>query len=120
MTIIIALISIACGSLAQLFLKKGIAHVNLDMQRGIPLIAVDCICNSNLWIGILLYGVSLLFWFYVLSKMELGRAYPMVSLGYVFTLLLGYFFLGEDITTYKVVGVLFIIVGVVFLAGVSK
>lgn len=120
MTIIIALLSIACGSLAQLFLKKGIAHVNLDVQRGIPQIVADCICNGNLWLGILLYGVSLLFWLYVLSKMELSRAYPMVSLGYVFTLFLGYTVLGEDITTYKVLDVLFIVIGVIFLAGVSK
>ena len=48
--------------------------------------------------------------------MELSKAYPLVSLGYVFTLILGYFFLNETITISKVAGIFLIMIGVVVLA----
>ena len=51
-----------------------------------------------------------------LSKLELSKAYPLVSLGYVFTLILGYFLLHESINNYKVFGIFFIILGVILIA----
>ena len=49
-------------------------------------------------------------------KDELSRAYPLVSLGYVFTLLLGHFLLNESVTCNKIIGVFFIMVGVYFIS----
>lgn len=53
-------------------------------------------------IGLTCYGLSMFFWLYVLSQMELSKAYPLVSLGYVITLFLGYWLLGESINNYKI------------------
>lgn len=116
-TLLLALVSILCGSIAQLFLKHGISSISLDFERGIVSIITDCITNLHLWLGVSCYGLSLLFWVYVLSRMELGRAYPMVSLGYVLTLLLSHYFLGEDITLLKICGIFFIMIGVFCLLG---
>ena len=111
---ITALISIILGAVAQYFLKTGVSVVS-EKSNSISEMIKSGITNCHLLSGLFCYGVSLLLWFYVLSKMELSKAYPLVSLGYVFTLILGYFFLNEAITVSKVVGIVLIMAGVVIL-----
>ena len=109
-----ALISIVLGAVAQYFLKLGVNAVS-EKSKTLSEIIKAGITNINILSGVFCYGMSLLLWFYVLSKMELSRAYPLVSLGYVFTLILGYCFLNETITASKIVGITLIIVGVIVL-----
>lgn len=115
MIYIIALISILLGSIAQYLLKTGMTSISLDNNKFIPIIK-EAVTNFSLIGGIACYGLSMVFWLYVLSKLELSKAYPLVSLGYVFTLLLGYFLLHESINNYKVFGIVLIILGVIFIA----
>lgn len=72
--------------------------------------------TPKIWLGIISYGLSLLFWLYVLSKMELSKAYPLVSLGYVFSMVFAYLWLDESITALKIAGVILIITGVVCIS----
>jgi len=109
---IAALISILLGSFAQYFFKIGLNNVEVKTFSSI----IKLLLNFNIIIGIALYGISLLIWFYVLSLMELSKAYPLVSLGYVFTMIIAYLLLNEPITTFKVIGLLFIILGVIFIS----
>lgn len=115
MIYIIALISILLGSIAQYFLKIGMTSISIDNNKLISIIK-ESIINLHLIGGIACYGLSMVFWLYVLSKLELSKAYPLVSLGYVFTLILGYFLLHESINNYKVFGIIFIILGVILIA----
>lgn len=115
MIYIIALISILLGSIAQYFLKIGISSISMDNKK-IIMILIEIITNLPFIGGILCYGLSMIFWLHVLSKLELSKAYPLVSLGYIFTLLLGYFLLHENINNYKILGVIFIIIGVILIA----
>jgi len=114
MQYITALISIILGAVAQYFLKMGVTTVS-EKSKNISEIIKSGVTNLHLLSGLFCYGLSLLLWFYVLSKMELSKAYPLVSLGYVFTLVLGYFFLNEAITVTKITGVTLIMVGVIVL-----
>lgn len=116
MVYLIALISIILGSMAQYFLKVGMNKITIVqdtplMERGMLMLT-----SIPLWGGLFCYGLSMFFWLYVLAHMELSRAYPLVSLGYVFTLILGYFMLGETLTLLKITGVLLIIGGVFFIS----
>lgn len=110
MIYLIALISILLGSFAQFFLKTGMSLMNV--QQPLPLLFRAVITNIPLISGILCYVTSLFFGLFVLSKLDLSKAYPMVGLGYVFTLILGYCFLNESINLFKVLGVSSIILGV--------
>jgi len=114
MQYIAALISISLGAIAQYFFKMGVVAV-LSKSNGVLDIVKSGITNLHIWGGLFCYGFSLLLWFYVLSKMELSRAYPLVSLGYIFTLILGYFLLNEAITPAKIAGISLIIIGVFVL-----
>ncbi len=109
-----ALVSIMLGAAAQYLFKVGVGAIGQSGATPVR-IARDAAASLPLWGGIVCYGVSLLLWFYVLSQMELSKAYPLVSLGYVFTLFIGYFLLGEAITPAKVIGISLIIAGVAVL-----
>ena len=116
MVYIIALFSILCSAFAQFFLKMGVQRLSVSTDNGFWLIARKVIADWPLLCGIGCYIVSMLFWLYVLSKMEMSRAYPLVSIGYVFTLIIGWFFLGESVTVGKLLGIFFIMVGVFFVS----
>lgn len=115
MVYLTALASIALGALAQLLLKMGVSNLP-RAGEGWGRIVLRCCTEWHLIGGVACYGLSLLFWLYVLSQLELGKAYPMVSLGYVFTLLLGHFVLGESVGFCRMVGILLIVAGVFFVA----
>lgn len=112
MVYVIALISILLGAFAQYFLKVGMNRMNALSPHTTWELVQQMLSNLSLWGGISCYGLSMLFWLYVLSRMELSRAYPLVSLGYVFTLIIGYYLLGESISIMKLLGVALIIGGV--------
>ena len=114
MQYIVALISIILGSVAQYFLKMGVTTIT-EKQKDLSEIIKSGLTNIHLLGGLFFYGLSLLLWFYVLSKMELSKAYPLVSLGYVFALILGYLFLNEAVTVTKIAGIVLIMVGVFVL-----
>jgi len=107
-----ALISIILGSGAQYFFKVGVTQI----KNSDHFILLDILKNIPLLGGLFCYAVSVLIWFYVLSQMELSRAYPLVSIGYVFTLFLGYFLLGEALTWTKIIGICVIIIGVIIIS----
>ncbi|WP_442865684.1 EamA family transporter [Buttiauxella sp. WJP83] len=49
----------------------------------------------------------------VLSKLDVTVAYPLLSLGYVITTVIGYYFLNESVNTLKVAGLVFICIGII-------
>ena len=48
----------------------------------------------------------------VLSKVEVSYAFPLGSIGYVIVAVLGYLFLGEQVTPLRLFGILIICLGV--------
>jgi multidrug transporter EmrE-like cation transporter len=68
--------------------------------------------NIRLAAGVGLYLLSTCFFIVALKNGELTVLYPMVSLGYVWTLLWSRLFFGEPFTRYKFIGLFLILVGV--------
>lgn len=116
MTILI-LVSVLLGSVGQVLVKYGITGVELDLsiRHLIPSI-ISIIKNIPVMCGIVSYGVSFLLWIKVLSKVELSYAYPMVSMGYVLVMIFSYFIFKENISLTRIIGVIFIMIGVVLVA----
>jgi multidrug transporter EmrE-like cation transporter len=113
MVYIIALISIALGSVGQFLLKLGSADVKLD--RGLATAALSFIFNLNIIISLFCFFSSMIIWVLVLKRLELSIAYPMVSLGYIVTMTLAFLFLNEPLRLTKFLGTLLIISGVVVI-----
>ncbi len=63
--------------------------------------------------AIAIYGVSTVVWVWVLQHAPLGRLYPLMALGFVLVPLASHFMFGERFTPQYLIGVAFILVGVV-------
>ena len=93
------------GAFAGLYLKKASSGHNITA----------IIMNHNLYLGGLLYFVSMLLNIYLLQFMEYSVVLPLTSITYVWTMFVSYLFLKEKITPKKITGVCCIITGAVIL-----
>jgi multidrug transporter EmrE-like cation transporter len=71
-----------------------------------------------LWIGLILFGISAVFWLVVLSRVSLSIAYPFAGLSYVGIVLLDRYVLNEPVPALRWVGVATIAIGIA-LVGLS-
>jgi drug/metabolite transporter (DMT)-like permease len=110
--IIIALYVLATSS-ALVILK-------LAAKTGAPLQLVDGKLHVNLNLytasGIALYGVSFLIYTFLIAKYDLGYIIPLTTaLVYVLIFVASFYVFKEVFTTMKLIGIVFVLVGVAFL-----
>ncbi|MFN8637782.1 MAG: EamA family transporter [Chloroflexota bacterium] len=112
------LLSVVIGVVGQLILKTAMTSVGpLSLQGGQRLKTALAIgLNPRVWAGLGLYGFSLLFWLVGLSRVELGYAFPFLSLSYVLILVFSWALLRESIGWMRLVGVASICLGVTIVA----
>jgi drug/metabolite transporter (DMT)-like permease len=96
------------GSFGAAFLKAGADRLHRDFR--------SVLINWRLGVGILFFLASSLLYLRGIREGELTILYPMVSLGYVWTLLWSRIFFGEPFTREKVYGLLLVLTGIVILA----
>jgi len=66
--------------------------------------------------AIVLFSIAPFLFAIALSRMEIAIAYPaQVGLNFLFLILLAFIFLGEQMTVYKVTGIIFVLLGIFFL-----
>jgi multidrug transporter EmrE-like cation transporter len=92
------------GSFGAVFLKAGSGKLSQGLRY--------LILNYRLAAGVVLYLGSSVFYVLGLKRGELSVLYPMVSLGYVWTLFWSRVWFGEAITRNKIVGLALILVGI--------
>jgi len=110
--------SVVIGVVGQLTLKTAMARVGpLGLRGGRARGTATAIAlNPLVWAGLSLYGVSMLFWLAGLSRVDLGYAFPFLSLSYVLVLLGSWVLLGESIGRGRLAGVIAICAGVSIVA----
>jgi multidrug transporter EmrE-like cation transporter len=95
------------GSFGAVFLKAGAGRLHRELST--------LFLNWRLAAGVALYLLSFVFYYLGVREGELSVLYPMVSLGYLWTLLWSRLFFGEPLTRRKVTGLALIIAGIVIL-----
>ena len=65
--------------------------------------------------GMACYAISLVVWILGLSRVPVSIAYPLLSIGYVLNAIAAWHFFGESLTAQKLVGIGFIVLGVVLV-----
>jgi multidrug transporter EmrE-like cation transporter len=111
---ILVLVGVLLNAAAQLCIKQGmnmIGNVSLDAGAVLAMIPRASI-NPYILAGLACYVISVLVWMIVLSKVEVSLAYPFLSIGYIITAFVGYFFMGETLGLYKVLGIVTICAGI--------
>jgi multidrug transporter EmrE-like cation transporter len=116
----IAILSIALSVAAQFSLKAGMSGAALKEILNQPFsqrTVYSVMTDKYVLLGFLLYGLGALVWLGVLSKWDVSKAYPLVGLGFAFTVVIG-LMIGEHVTLPRLIGVALICLGV-FLVGRS-
>jgi drug/metabolite transporter (DMT)-like permease len=94
------------GSFGAVFLKLGATRLTKSIWSFI---------NPQLAFGVALYLGSSVFYGLGLKGGQVSVLYPMVSLGYIWTILWARIFFKEAFTTQKLMGLALILAGVVFV-----
>ncbi len=95
------------GSFGAVFLKSGATRMRFNLRH--------LLTNYRLALGIALFVFSSYFFVLAVRRGELSVLYPLVSLGYVWTMIWSRLFFGERLTRSKCVGLLLILVGIAFI-----
>jgi multidrug transporter EmrE-like cation transporter len=114
----LVLTGVLLNACAQLLLKAGtnvVGHFEFHLQNLIP-IGMKIALQPYILGGMACYAVSLVVWIMALSRVPVSLAYPMLSIGYVVNAVVAYYWLGEPLAMQKLLGIGFIIVGVVLVA----
>ena len=111
----VILASVLLGVVGQLVLKGGVTRLGpLALGGGNPLALAWRIGSTpQIWGGLALYGVSTFLWLVALSQVQLGFAYPFLSLSYVLVIVTSWVLFSEEVSVWRVVGVAAICIGVI-------
>jgi drug/metabolite transporter (DMT)-like permease len=99
------------GSFGAVFLKSGAGRLGRDWR--------SIVLNWQLGTGVAAFVLSSIFYIKGVQHGELTVLYPMVSLGYVWTLLWSRIFFKEPLTQGKFLGLGLILAGI-FLLGLGN
>jgi uncharacterized membrane protein len=109
-TIIIILAGILFASLGQVFWKIGMNSIGAIDNFSISGI-ISMFLNPLVVLGLIMYGLSTVFWLIALSQKDLSYVYPFISLTFIIVLFLSFFVLKEQVSTARIVGTIIIVVG---------
>ena len=105
-SILLVLAASFIGSFGAVFLKSGSLKLRTGLRHFISL---------RLAAGVAMYLISTVFFIAAIRRGELTVLYPLISLGYVWTLLWSRLFFGEPFSRHKFIGLALILVGVFFI-----
>ena len=107
------LLTVTLSACAQLSLKLGVAKPNMEtaIQSGVVDALIAASMSPLIWVGLLIYGLSVTIWLWVLSKVDLSVAYPFVGISFLVTMGFGAFLLNENVTPIRILGTILIASG---------
>ncbi len=112
------LFTVITNATAQILLKHGMNGVGAFTLSGTsPVVLVSRILfNPFVFLGLSTFVVSTGSYLFVLSRVDVSAAYPMLSLAYVLTALWAAMFLHESLSATQIVGIATILVGTFLVA----
>jgi multidrug transporter EmrE-like cation transporter len=112
------LLGVLLNAAAQLLLKTGatrISALEFSWTNLLPM-GFQVMTSPAIILGLVFYGISVILWIAVLSRVDVSIAYPMLSIGYVINAIAAYYLFGEALTAARIGGIFLILVGVYFVA----
>ncbi|MBT7077342.1 MAG: EamA family transporter [Pelagibacterales bacterium] len=109
--------SVLLNAFAQILLKAGMKQFgNIDLKNNIMNTCISIAFNPYIISGFIAYGVSILLWLWVLSKVDVSLAYPFQALGYIVVTILAWIIFQENISYIRIIALIFITIGLIILA----
>jgi multidrug transporter EmrE-like cation transporter len=106
-SMLLVLLASFIGSFGAVFLKSGAERLHRQLK--------SLLLNWRLAAGVAFFLLSSFFFVLGVRRGELTVLYPMVALGYIWTLLWSRLVFGEPLSRSKFLGIGLVLVGIVFL-----
>jgi multidrug transporter EmrE-like cation transporter len=106
------------NAIAQLALKQGMRQIgHFEFTPGV-LWDMSWRIGTNPYVvfGLACYVISVAVWLLALSRVDVGFAYPMLSVGYIVTAIAAYYAFGEALTPVRIAGIAVIMIGVFMIS----
>lgn len=106
------------NAVAQLALKQGMRQIgHFEFTPAILWeMSWRIATNPYVMFGLFCYVVSVAVWLLALSRVDVGFAYPMLSVGYIVTAIAAFYLFGEALTPVRIAGIAVIMVGVFMIS----
>lgn len=118
-TIIIVLAAALCAAVGETFLSHGMRRIGqIDWLKPSEWVSwfVQVWSNPDIIIGVVLLACFFFLYLVSLSQADLSFVMPLTSASFIFAAFLARFFLREDMSWLRWVGILIISVGIMFVA----
>lgn len=117
-TLPLILFTMLLNAAAQMLLKAGMNRIGFFSfsWANVGPIAWQVVTNPFIMTGIFIYVISISAWLAVLSRVDVGVAYPLTSLAYILTAIAGYYYFGEPLSFARILGIIIILIGVYLVA----
>lgn len=103
--------------ISQLFAKKGLNLLgDIDFSPGFFNTYLKLSLSPVVTIGAISYAISIFFWIYSMTKVDLSFVLPFLSLSYILIILLSWLVLGKNIPFLRRIGVLMICFGLFLIS----
>jgi multidrug transporter EmrE-like cation transporter len=113
------LLAISFGVISQLIIKWQMSVFSFDdyetWQDKFAL-AFSMLLNPYIIISLFLTLLAGVTWMIAMTKFEISYAYPFTLLGLVLVTIFSVIFFGESVNTYKISGIVLIILGIVIIS----
>lgn len=107
--------AIVFNATANILMKLGAQRIGPLTSTGAAIQAF--LINPFIWGGLASFGLALIFYTYVLTKMNLSVAYPlMTALGFLIVVTFSAFYLQESIHPPQILGLVLVIGGLYLIA----
>ena len=110
------IMTIAFAVASQLIIKWQMSSIHFDNNLTLLkkfLFAFGMLFKPYIILSLILTLLSGLSWMIAMTKFDISYAYPFTSLGFLLILVFSYLLFKEPLTLYKIIGVLFIMVGII-------
>lgn len=98
----------------QIILKWRLSSLNVELPDSMMdkiIYLVKLVFDPFVFSGFAAAFIASLFWMAAMTKFEITKAYPFMSLAPALVFVIGMLFLGEQFTTGKLIGLVLIILG---------
>jgi len=113
------LLSISFGVVSQLIIKwqmSAFSFNDYETWQDKFALAFSMLLNPYIIISLILTLLAGVTWMIAMTKFEISYAYPFTLLGLVLVTIFSVVFFGESVNTYKLSGIVLIVLGIVVIS----
>lgn len=117
-TVLMVLFNCVLGVCGQLCLKtsmNSIGRIGVSSLHNWQGLVLKILSMPLMWLGLFLYVIGAAVWLVILSRANLSIAYPLLSINFVLVILASWLFLGEPLTSQRIIAIAIICCGIIAL-----